>query len=504
MFGNKYLFILFLILFSNLSPANSCLDQFKNNKFTSSELKEIFDAKIFKGNDIRGVFEKDFHLDFSKLLGKALMSFSENQLSVSKPKILIGYDARLSGPQLTKILSETLLKQGSTVSVVGLIPTPLAYFLLHHYDYTAAVIVTASHNPVGHNGFKIMFNNKYERYNVIPDLKSIVENQEFLEGERSLGQKVKLDSYTPYINSLKKEFPNLKPISFVVDAGNGSAGPLSKKVFKDLDLKPHYLFMEPDGTFPNHHPDPTKESNLQDLKKKIAENNSVFGVGFDGDGDRLGIITSQNRIIHSDEFGYMFLPSLLSDPEISKTLIADVKVSNWYYEKAKKMGADVIMSKAGYSFLRENMERNQASLAMEFSGHIMFNDRPDRGFDDALYNLLRFIELIGDNKGDIESLLPEVHTVKTNEIRLKLDLETINKAIDNLKIYLNKSKESYVDIDGVRITRGESWGLVRDSKTEQVLSLRFEALSKQDVLDLIEEFSKVMEIEISEKDIVLY
>ncbi len=498
MFSKKSLFVLGLICFSYLSYSNSCLDTFKNK-----DEKKVVNLDIFKGNDIRGVFSKDFDSDFAKDLGKSIVSFSSNELSISNPKILIGYDARLSSPELTKALSETLLKQGATVSVVGLIPTPLAYFLLHHYDYTATVIVTASHNPVEYNGFKIMFNNKYDRFNVISDIKDIFKNKDFLPNEDS-GEMVKLDPYTPYINSLKKEFPNLKPIPFVVDAGNGSAGLLAKKAFKALGLNPHYLFTEPDGTFPNHHPDPTKESNLKDLKQRVAETESVFGVGFDGDGDRLGIVTSKNKFIQSDEFAYMFLPTLLGDPKNSKTLIADVKVSNWYFEKAQEMNANVITSRTGYSFLRENMSKNKASLAMELSGHIMFNDRPNRGFDDALYNILRFIELIGDKKGSIESLLPKVNTVKTNEIRIKLNLKDIKKSLDYLKTHLDTTKESYLDIDGIRVTRGDSWFLVRHSQTENVLNLRFESSSEKKVLNLIEEISKIMNIKIPKEEIDIY
>ena len=326
---------------------------------------------------------------------------------------------------------------------------------------------------MGHNGFKFMINQKYEINNLVSKIKEIAEQKDFLK-EESSGRLVDLDPHEAYIKSLKAEFPNLKPIPFVLDTGNGAVGPSAKKVFDALGLKPHYLYTKPDGTFPNHHPDPTIEKNLIDLKKKITETKSLFGVGFDGDGDRLAIVTSQNKSIQADEFAYMFLPTLLNNPNNSKTLIADVKVSNWYFELAEQMGFKVIMSRSGYRYLREEMRKHNASLAMEFSGHIMINNRNGRGFDDALYNLLRFIELIGNNGNNIEKLLPKVNTTKTTEMRLKLDFETIDQALKNLKTYLKNKNEAYVDIDGVRITRGNSWVLVRASKTEQLLSLRFE------------------------------
>ena len=487
------------------SQANQCLDSFKDRKTITNEELGLLNESIVKANDIRGVFQKDFNLKLPETIGRVIMSLSEKKFSVKNPKILIAHDARTSSPQLVKILLDTLLKQGATVSVVGLLPTPVAYYLLHHYDYTATVIVTASHNPIGHNGFKTMFNNKYETFNIMPEIKRVIEERDFLKDDHFKSRRVTLDPYTPYINSLKKEFPNLKSIPFVVDAGNGSAGLLAKEVFRALDLKPYYLYTRPDGNFPNHHPDPSKEANLIDLKKKVTETGSLFGVGYDGDGDRLNVVTYNHKFIQSDEFSYMFLPSLLGESKSSnKTLISDVKTSNWFNEKVKEMGGRIIVSKTGYTLLRENMNKNKATFATEYSGHIMFNDRPNRGFDDAIYNTLRFIELIGDKKETIEKLLPKVNTVTTNEIRWELDQESIQKALKKLKDYLDKNQEEYLDIDGIRITRGKAWGLVRSSNSEPVISLRFEADSEKEIMDFIDEFSKAMGIEIPREKILFY
>ena len=497
----KQLSIIIFLCFSFSSQAKFCLDLFKNK--TTKESTGVLNPAVFQVNDIRGVFLRDFDFNLSKTLGKALVSLAEKEFSVSEPKFLIGYDARVNSPELAKLLSSSLVQNGASSSVVGLVPTPLIYFLLHHYNYTAGIIITASHNPVEYNGFKVMFNKKYKKYKVISKIKDIIEAKDFLDNKK-MGQEVELDPFNPYIDSLKKEFPHLKPVPFVVDSGNGATGPLVKKVFKALGLNPHYLYTKPDGTFPNHHPNPMDESTLVDLKNKVVETNSVFGVGFDGDGDRLAIVTPKGRAISSDEFAYMFLPTLLSTPKISKILVADVKVSDWYYKGAEKMGAKLIMSETGYSFLIKHMEENQASLAMELSGHIMFNDRANRGFDDALYNTLRFIELIEGKEKNIEKLLPKINTVKTNEIRLKLDRKIISKAVNNVKAYLDNNKEAYENIDGIRVSREHSWGLVRSSNTEELLSLRFEARNKKELFDLIEEFSHVMNIKIPEESLLLH
>ncbi len=498
-----YLFIIYF--FSFLSLASPCHNEFlkKQDKksFIANNSKGLLNSEIFKANDIRGVFLKDFDFLFPKKLGQAIVALSKNQFSTPRPKILIAHDARTSSPSLAKVLSRSLIKEGADVTNIGLAPTPLAYFLIRHYNYTAAAIVTASHNPKEYNGFKIVFNSKFKRYNVTADLKKIILQGNFSTKTKRQGRKISIDPYSPYIKSLKEEFKDLKFNSFVVDAGNGASGLLIKKVFDALNLNPHYLFMEPDGTFPNHHPDPMVESNLKTLKKRVIESQSDFGVAFDGDGDRLGIVTSNGKFVRSDEFAYMFLPSLLRDPKASKNFVSDVKVSNWYYEKVGELNAQITMVPSGYTFLKREMVKQNASLAMELSGHIMFNDRPHRGFDDALYNLLRFIELIEkEGKSVIEDSLKKVRDVKTKEIRLPMPIEDSKRAVQKLKDYLKQKEEAYVDMDGVRVTRGKTWALVRHSNTENILMMLVQAPKKESILELISEFSKVMNISVPKEN----
>ena len=451
----------------------------------------MFSNSIFRANDIRGIYNRDFDLEFCSPLAKALKA-----LLVpldSSPKILIGYDSRLSSPELAETLSLSLREEGVDIVLAGLAPSPLCYFLLHHYRFSATVVVTASHNPQNYNGFKVMVHRSLNVLDPISALKNII-HQPFSRYSGKKGRSFAVDIYTPYIDSLKKEF-SLKPFVFSADGGNGATGPLAKKVFKVFDLSPSCLFFEPDGRFPNHHPDPTVEENLSVLKKKVKETNSLFGVGWDGDGDRISLVTKKGRFVFGDELGCLFLPSLLSRKTSSRKIVADVKCSNRFIQAVRDLGGEVILSKSGHRFARRVLEAHQALFAVEFSGHIFFNDRPHRGFDDALYATLRLIELLNKNP-DLESLLPPPNPFRTDEIRLPFSPVEIIHALDRVKAYLQNRGEDFNSLDGVRITRGNSWALFRDSKTQNVLSMMFEADTKKELDLLKEEFSRVMKIHI--------
>lgn len=453
----------------------------------SHERLENPSPHIFRANDIRGVFNEDFDLNFAKPLSRTLSVLLKDVLQVSTPQILLGHDARLTSPAIAKALINALIKEGVNVTFIGLSPSPLCYFLLHHYNLTATVIVTASHNPVSYNGFKIMIHKKFRCRKPIKLLKKIFFSSEKKPSSKTKGYSFEIDSYTPYINSLKKEFC-LKPLPLTIDGGNGALGPLVKRVFKDLGLKPFYLFCEPDGKFPNHHPDPTVEANLKHLKKKTLETKSLFGVGFDGDGDRLGLITQKGRFVFGDEFGSLFLKSLLKK---GGKIIADVKCSDWFFKTVKKLGGIPIMSKSGHSFAREELEKHQALLALEFSGHIFFNDRPSRGFDDALYNTLRLIELL-NNTPSLETMLPPSNPYKTGEIRITASPKKINPLQNKIKLHLNKKNIPYNKQDGIRFSTETAWGLYRVSQTQSnTVIFRFEASSEKEFLSLKKEFSKL-------------
>ena len=271
------------------------------------------------------------------------------------------------------------------VSDAGLSPSPLCYFLSDHYDLTGSVLVTASHNPSDHNGFKVYLNQSMDFKNILSEVRSsLLKNQSSSFPES--GREIELDTYSPYISSLKKEFLDLPKIPFVVDAGHGASGPLLKKVFKDLELKPHLLFCEPDGKFPSHSPDPTVEENLTLLKEKVKETNSAFGFALDGDGDRIGAVSSSGRFLYGDEFGFLFLKSLLnSSLRNSPLILGDVKCSDWFFKEIQNFKGKPLMVASGHNLVRNQMREKSPLMALDFSGHIFFNDRSGRGYDDGLY-----------------------------------------------------------------------------------------------------------------------
>lgn len=446
-----------------------------------------YSASIFRDNDIRGVVNKDFNIDFLKDLGSSLFLYFKEK-NINTPKVLIGHDSRLSSPVLAKKLSEELLGLGMSTCNIELAPSPLCYFLLHHYNVDSTVVVTASHNPIEHNGFKIMFHKKYNEFDPIQKIKSFISKNITERKNKAFGFSV--DPLKPYLNSLKKEF-SLPPCSFVVDAGNGASGPLAKKVFSELGFSPHFIFCEPDGNFPNHHPDPSTEHNLKHLSKRVLETKSSFGVAFDGDGDRLTLVNSEGKMLLGDEFGGLFLNSLIN---LSKRpIVGDVKCSDYFFKTIENLNGKALKAPSGNRKIRELLLKKQAQFAVDFSGHIFFNDREDRGYDDGLYAALRFIELVSKNKNfnwDKETFKRRL--CGTGEVRRLMPQEKASKALDKAKSYLDEKKEAYDSLDGLRVSRKNSWFLFRQSKTESALTYRLEASTEAELQALEKEFSEVL------------
>ena len=452
----------------------------------------MFSEQIFRANDIRGRYLADFDSRFTKNLAQALRRLCE-QKKIPAPQFLVGHDARLSSPEISQTLIKELKNQGISLCFIGLAPSPLCYFLLQHYNLTACVVVTASHNPKEYNGFKILFHKKYKIFRPVESLKPLCLQKESLSSHSKplkKGVEFKVEKEEPYISSLKKEF-SLKPLPFIIDTGNGALGPLAKKTFSALGLQPECLFCEPDGRFPHHHPDPIVEDNLSALKQRVLQGGFKLGLGFDGDGDRLALVDEKGRAWLGDDLGWILLKSL----QKSKSLyvLADVKCSDWLFRSANKAGFKMLMGQGGQGRIRARMEQTGALMAIEFSGHIFFNDRPQRGFDDALYASLRLLEILNVTPGqELLRLLPRISTVRTGEIRLSMPEQKALSHIEKIKAYLRKRGEVFKEIDGVRLSRKEGWALFRTSKTESALSMRFEAGEAGELESLKQEFAKVM------------
>ena len=454
----------------------------------------MLSSRIFRANDIRGIYNKDFGPSFTKSLARAMLALCR-QNNIKKPRFLIGRDARLSSPLLGRLLSRHLTEAGADVAFIGLAPSPLCYFLLYHYKLTACLVITASHNPLEYNGFKILFRKKYKIFHPIQKLKPLILKGLLEKSPKTKkGRRFYLKKEEPYISSLKKEFSFSSPPAFAIDAGNGALGPLAKAAFSALGLRPRCLFCRPNGRFPHHHPDPTVEKNLARLKALVQKESYEFGIGFDGDGDRLALVSKEGRMILGDELAYLFLKS--GPGSRKRPALADVKCSDWLFKWAKKKGIPLIMTQSGHGLMRAKMEESKAWLALELSGHIFFNDRKGRGFDDALYASLRLIEILKKERAPLSRLLPPAGAGREGEIRIDMSEKKVEKSLYKIQSYLTKKKERFKSIDGIRVSRRAGWALFRGSKTQPALSMRFEARSKKELALLKKEFSSVINLKI--------
>ncbi|PLY13912.1 MAG: phosphomannomutase/phosphoglucomutase [Sulfurimonas sp.] len=432
---------------------------------------------IYREYDIRGIYEKELNEQSVVRIGYALASKIEGEY------VAVGYDARNHSPILFEYLVQGLNAGGKKVLDMGLVPTPVNYFCNYNeFDGitpSASVMITGSHNPSEYNGFKITINKAPFFGEEIYALGRECEEMNLPpKTERDV---TKIDALTRYIDFLVNEFQHLKnmPTKIVYDCGNGVAGVVTEKIFSALNLNTKGLYVEPDGTFPNHHPDPTDEHNLEDVKKLLEEEGDI-AFAYDGDADRIAVLTHKNNI-KGDMMALLFAMKM-----DKPTVVGEVKCSQVMYDELERRGAKVIMYKTGHSNLKVKMQETNADLACEVSGHIFFKNRYF-GYDDDIYATLRMLELINDgiNLDDELAKLPKVFS--TEEIKVHTTESEKFKIIDKVKELLKSPPESFpaikniIDVDGVRINFEHGWGLVRASNTTPVLVTRFESTSQKEV-----------------------
>lgn len=436
----------------------------------------MFNTVIFREYDIRGVYNKEFDKDFAYLLGKAYGSYFYQKHGKKNIQITLGHDARLSAPEIKASLSQGLQDSGVTVHYIGLVTSPISYFTTFEFpNIDGAIMVTGSHNPPEYNGFKISVGKGTIFGEEIQELRKIIEAKNFIDGK---GSETTLDVFPAYVEKYKKEFSKMKPIKVVLDCGNGAAGIIAKKLYEACGLKPTILFEKPDGTFPNHHPDPTVEKNLVDLKNQVLKEGAVVGIGFDGDADRIGLVDHTGRMVYGDELMVLVSRSVLKTNKGAK-IIGDVKCSDRLYDDIKNCGGVPVMWKTGHSLIKEKIKVEKSPFGGEMSGHIFFADR-NHGYDDALYAGLRVCEIISETGKNIAQLLeglpesyntPEIRIDTTEEKKVNIVKTLIEKFPENAEYKLNL-------IDGVRISFPDGWALARASNTQPVLVLRFESWTK--------------------------
>ena len=436
---------------------------------------------MFREYDIRGIAGKDMTEDDVLLIGKGVGTFLRGH---GCSKLTVGRDCRLSSDLYSEKVIQGLLSTGCDVIDIGVCPTPVLYFSIQHLNQEGGVMVTASHNPGDYNGFKLCMGLDSIHGKDIQNILGIINEKSFTQGKGSLSA---TDVVTPYRKFVENNITISRPIKVGVDAGNGTAGVVAVPILKNLNCEVYDIYCDMDGTFPNHEADPTVAKNMQDLIAMVKEKKLDVGIGYDGDGDRIGVVDEKGDIIFGDKLMIIFAREILSRKPGS-TFVSEVKCSKTMYDDIEKHGGRAIMWKTGHSLIKKKMKEEKAELAGEMSGHIFFADRYF-GFDDATYASCRLLEILTKTGKKISELLSDVpQTFTTPEIRVECP---DNKKFAVVQKVTDFFREQYnvIDIDGVRVLFEDGWGLVRASNTQPALVLRFEAISEDrlsEIRNLIE------------------
>jgi phosphomannomutase/phosphoglucomutase len=442
--------------------------------------------EIFRQYDIRGIVDKDLTQETVEILGKAIGTYFRQH---NRSHVAVGMDCRLSSPAFSESLNKGLLSTGCDITELGTVPTPLLYFAIFYKKMDAGVMITGSHNPPEYNGFKMMSGEDTLYGPAIQDIFQIIDSEAFLQDE--VGAKKTYDIVPEYSDYVVENIDMDKPLKVVVDAGNGTGGVVAVPIFKRLGCDVIDLFCDMDGHFPNHHPDPTLPEALEPLITKVAESGADAGIAYDGDADRIGVIDDKGNIIWGDQLMILFARDVLpSNP--GAPVISEVKASKLLYEEIERLGGRPIMWKTGHSLIKKKIKQEKALIAGEMSGHIFFADR-FFGFDDAIYSSARLLEILSRSDKKLSAMLADLPlTFHTPEIRVYASDAVKFKIVEMVKKELAE-KYPIVDIDGVRAQFPKGWGLVRASNTQEVLVLRFEADTEQDLQAIRKEIEKTVE-----------
>ena len=447
--------------------------------------------EIFKAYDIRGTVNKDLFIDDAYIIGQSYGSYLKEKVKLNK--CVIGMDNRLTSPPIKENLIKGLLSTGINVIDYGLITTPMHYYT-RYINKTCGIMVTASHNPKDDNGFKFSFDELANaRGTMIDDFRNYTFNNKFIKGK---GIYVKRDIKDEYLNYLKDNINmGSKKIKAVFDPGNGTTSTIIHEVNEMFpNIIPVYINDLSDGTFPNHHPDPAVEENMEMLKKAVIENKADIGIAYDGDGDRIGIIDEQGNFIKADIYLIIAIRDIINKVN-NKTFLCDVKCSKTLIDEIEKLGGSTFMSRTGTSFTESNTKANNIPLGGELSGHIFFNDRGPEVCS-AIYAGLRFIEILSKTDKSFSELLENINKYySTPEIKVPVDEQKKFIIVEKVKQYVIDKGYKFLDIDGVRVTYDDSWVLVRASNTGPDLTLRFEATTEEKLNILKDEYlNKIKEL----------
>tara|TARA_B110000305_G_scaffold46382_1_gene49356 strand:+ start:173 stop:1546 length:1374 start_codon:yes stop_codon:yes gene_type:complete len=427
------------------------------------------ESSIFKAYDIRGIVGTELTPEIVKLIGIAIGSES---IENGERGVVVGRDGRLSGPELSDALIEGLKESGCHVVNIGMVPSPVVYFATYTKAASSGVMITGSHNPAEYNGLKIMIAGETLSAERIQGLLTRIIEKKFSSGA---GTSTSINIDQNYIDTIKEDIKIEKELKIVIDCGNGVAGNIAPQLFEALGVKVTKLFCMVDGRFPNHHPDPSKPENLEDLIQEVKDTDSDLGLAFDGDGDRLGLVDNKGQIIWADQQMMLYSRDVLSRKKGAK-IIFDVKCTSLLPKFITAHGGIPVMSRTGHSFIKQKLKETNAELAGEMSGHIFFKERW-YGFDDALYTGARLLEILSKSEKSCSENFDKIPVnISTPEININFKKQGQQfEAMEKLSSNINFPNADINTIDGVRVDFENCWGLVRASNTTPCLVLRFEA-----------------------------
>ena len=441
-------------------------------------------ANIFKAYDIRGIYGKELTLDAIGLIAKSISNLYPND----NDTIVIGRDGRNSSSEISKALIDSFLKNGKNVIDIGEVPTPLLYFAVNHLSLNSGIIITGSHNPKEYNGLKMIMDGHTlsggEITRIYDDIiDGAFSNLNFLNTSYK-----NLNISDEYIKQVNRNISIKKKLKIAVDAGNGVAGPIAVEIYRKLGLELIELYCSVDGDFPNHHPNPSDPKNLIDLINEVKKSKCDLGIAFDGDGDRCLILDNKGNIVWPDRQMMIFSKDILSQNQNAK-VIYDVKSSRFLANVIKDSGGEPIMCRTGHSYIKKMMRETNAILAGEMSGHVFFNDKW-YGFDDGIYCGARMIEIVSNQSIESSEIFADLpNSFSTPEINIPVDKDGIQHD------FMEKFKSSAIfedaeisTIDGLRVDYDDGWGLLRASNTTSCLVMRFEAESKERLLEIKNSF----------------
>lgn len=451
-------------------------------------IKEDINTNIFRGYDIRGLVPEELDMDTAYTIG---LGFGTYIKQLGKTTCIVGYDNRLSSPELSSALMTGIKETGINIISLGLVTTPMYYYACIKLKIYSGVMVTASHNPKDDNGFKFAFD---ERGNCkgqeIQDFLAFIQKKEFEKGNGTITRyDIREDYLELFRNNLK--FGDRK-VKVVIDPGNGTTSVIAKELYEMFPIELISINDESDGTFPNHHPDPCIEDNLEMLKKKVLETNADLGLGFDGDGDRMGLISNTTKFIPTDYYMVIIIRDIINKVE-NKKFLYDVKCSKTLSDEIERLGGETMCYRTGNSYTKAAVRDNDLPFGGELSGHVYFRDRFP-GFDSGLYAGLRLLEILSHTDKSVDELLEGINTYySTDELKFKSPDDIKFKVIEQIEEYAKEKNYKYLNIDGVKVLFEDGWALVRASNTGPNITVRFEARTKERLEEIQKEFTELVE-----------